>query len=325
MTIGQRQFLTLCLVLGTFGVAWAQQPAQYSLFMLNKYAYNNAYNGLDQSLSITGVFRKQWLNFPGSPLTLNFNAHLPLEMINSGAGISVEYDVLGAYSNITLRGSYSYILDFKEAGRLSIGVAGRFLQKELDGTRLLTPDGIYENGINHNDPNVPNARSLGTSLTFDAALYYQHESFEIGIAATHLNQPTLDLATDASVLFNRAYFLMGSTTIPINSSFTLEPSLLVQTDFVKFQPELAVLLHWKDNVFGGVGFRGYSQTTTDALIFTAGLKFMDHFTVAYAYDWSIGSLQVYNTGSHEIVLNYNLNKKIGKELPSKIIYNPRFL
>ena len=115
MTTLQQRLWTLCLCLsiGTTMV-WAQQPAQYSLFMLNKYAYNNAYNGLDQSLSITGVFRKQWTTFPGSPLNFNFTAHLPLEMISSGVGFGVEYDALGAYTNITVRGSYSYILDFKD-------------------------------------------------------------------------------------------------------------------------------------------------------------------------------------------------------------------
>lgn len=303
----------------------AQQPAQYSLFMLNKYAYNNAYNGLDNSLSITGVFRKQWVNFPGSPLSLNFNAHMPIEMISSGVGIGVEYDVLGAYSNLALRGSYSYIIDLKEAGRLSIGLAARMIQKELDGSRLLTPDGIYELGINHNDPNVPVARVTGLSFSMDAAVYYQHEWLEIGVASINLTQPSLQLATDASVLYNRAYFFTATGKIPINRDFTIKPSLLAKTDFVKFQPELAVILDWKDNIFGGVAFRGYSSPNNDAVIFLAGVKWNDNFTLAYAYDLSIGSLQGFNSGSHEVVLNYNLNKKIGKEIPSKVIYNPRFL
>ncbi len=303
----------------------AQQPAQYSLFMLNKYAYNNAYNGLDGSLSITGVFRKQWVNFPGSPLNLNFNAHMPLEMINSGVGIGVEYDVLGAYSNLALRGSYSYIIDLKESGRLSIGLAGRMLQKELDGSRLLTPDGIYELGVNHNDPSVPVARVSGLSFSMDAAVYYQHDWFEVGVAAINLTQPSLQLANDASILYNRAYFLMASGNIPINNDFIIKPSLLVKSDFVKFQPELALVLDWRDNIFGGVAFRGYSGLTNDAVVFLAGVKWNDNFTLAYAYDLSIGSLQGFNSGSHEVVLNYNLNKKIGKEIPAKVIYNPRFL
>ena len=321
----KNKLLLILLIVSMFTTLYAQQPAQYSLFMLNKYAYNNAYNGLDQSLSITGVFRKQWVNFPGSPLNLNFNAHLPLEMISSGAGIGVEYDVIGAYSNLALRGSYSYIIDLKEAGRLSIGLAGRMIQKELDGSRLLTPNGIYELGVNHNDPNVPVARVTGMSFSMDAALYYQHDWFEIGIAAINLTQPSLQLANDASILYNRAYFLTATGNVPINRDFTIKPSLLVKSDFVKFQPELAVILDWRDNIFGGVAFRGYSDLNNDAVVFLAGVKWNNNFTLAYAYDLSIGSLQGFNSGSHEVVLNYNLNKKIGKEIPSKVIYNPRFL
>ncbi|MGH1336419.1 MAG: PorP/SprF family type IX secretion system membrane protein [Aureispira sp.] len=303
----------------------AQQPAQYSLFMLNKYAYNNAYNGLDRSLSITGVFRKQWVNFPGSPLSVNFNAHMPLEIISSGIGIGVEYDALGAYSNLALRGSYSYIIDLKESGRLSIGLAGRMIQKELDGSRLLTPDGIYELGVNHNDPSVPTARVSGLSFSMDAAVYYQHDWFEIGVAAINLTQPSLQLANDASILYNRAYFFTATGKIPINRDFTIKPSFLLKSDFIKFQPEIAAILDWKDNIFGGVAFRGYNSLNNDAVVFLAGVKWNDNFTLAYAYDLSIGSLQGFNSGSHEVVLNYNLNKKIGKEIPSKVIYNPRFL
>lgn len=303
----------------------AQQPAQYSLFMLNKYAYNNAYNGLDGSLSITGVFRKQWVNFPGSPLSLNFNAHLPLEVISSGVGIGVEYDVLGAYRNLALRGSYSYIIDLEEAGRLSIGLAGRMIQKQLDGSLLLTPDGIYELGVNHNDPNVPVARVSGLSFSMDAAVYYQHDWFEIGAAAINLTQPSIQLVNDASILYNRAYFFTATGKIPINRDFTIKPSFLLKSDFIKFQPEIAAILDWKDNIFGGVAFRGYNSLNNDAVVFLAGVKWNDNFTLAYAYDLSIGSLQGFNSGSHEVVLNYNLNKKIGKEIPSKVIYNPRFL
>lgn len=303
----------------------AQQPAQYSMFMLNKYQYNNAYNGLDESLSLTGVFRKQWVGLSGAPLNVNFNAHLPIEYISSGVGLGFEYDVIGAYKNLSVRASYSYILDFGKSGKLSLGLAGRFLQKNLDGTKLLTPDGDYESGINHNDPIVPVANESGTSFSFDAAAYYKHKFFELGIAAINLTQPTLQFATDAQVRYNRAYFLNASGTIKLNDKFDLLPSFLLKTDFVKFQPELALLLKWNDTVFGGVAYRGYDVLSTDAFVFIAGMQITPNLLLAYSYDLSIGSLNSYNSGSHEVVLNYNLNKKIGKEIPSKIIFNPRFL
>lgn len=314
-----------CFLWGFSTSSWAQQPAQYSLYMLNKYAYNSAYNGLDESLSITGVFRKQWTNFAGSPLNVNFNAHLPLEFISSGVGIGMEYDVIGAYKNLTIRGSYSYILDLGKSGKLSIGAAGRLLQKNLDGTKLLTPGGNYEQGIDHRDPHVPIANESGMSFSLDAAVYYKHKFFEIGLAGINLTQPTIQMATDASVTYNRAYFLTLAGNIKLSNKFDLHPSFLLKTDFVKFQPEIAVLLKWNNNIFGGVAFRGYDQFSTDALVFVVGMQITKNIMLAYSYDLSIGSLQSYNSGSHEVVLNYNLNKKIGKEIPSKIIYNPRFL
>ncbi len=313
------------LLLAITEITWAQQPAQYTLYMLNKYAYNNAYNGLDESLSITGVFRKQWVGFVGAPLNVNFNAHLPIEYISSGVGLGFEYDVIGAYKNLSIRGSYSYILDLGKTGKLSFGVAGRFLQKNLDGTQLLTPTGTYENGIDHNDPFVPATNESGMSFSLDAGIYFKHKLFELGVSAINLTQPTVSLATDASVTYNRGYFFSASGNIKLTKKFYLHPSFLLKTDFVKIQPEIAVILKWNNNIFGGLAFRGYDKNATDAFIFIIGMHITKNITLAYSYDLSIGSLQSYNSGSHEVVLNYNLNKKIGKEIPSKVIYNPRFL
>ncbi|BDS13907.1 PorP/SprF family type IX secretion system membrane protein [Aureispira anguillae] len=320
-----RYILLSCFLLGGITLSWAQQPAQYSLYMLNKYAYNNAYNGLDESLSMTGVFRKQWVGFKGSPLSVNFNAHLPIEYLSSGIGLGFEYDAIGAYKDLSIRGSYSYIIDLGKAGKLSLGAAGRFLQKNLDGSLLLTPDGNYEQGVNHNDPNVPNIKESGISFSLDAAIYYKHKFFELGLSAINLTQPTLKLATDASVTYRRAYFFTATGNIKLSDKFDLHPSFLLKADFVKFQPEIAVILKWNNNIFGGLAFRGYDSHTADALIFVVGMQITKNIMLAYSYDLSVGSLQSYNSGSHEVVLNYNLNKKIGKEIPSKIIYNPRFL
>jgi type IX secretion system PorP/SprF family membrane protein len=159
----------------------------------------------------------------------------------------------------------------------------------------------------------------------DFGAYYKHEKFEVGIAATNLTQPTIDLATDASVTYNRAYFLTATYNITLSDDFSLHPHLLLKTDFVKFQPEIAAIVKYRDTFFGGISFRGYDANSVDALAFLAGMQITPNIRLAYAYDLSIGSLQSYNSGSHEVVLNYNLNKKIGKEIPAKVIYNPRFL
>lgn len=321
-------YLLLCLItLGFAQQAYAQQPAQYTLYMLNAYNYNSAYNGLDESLSMTGVFRKQWVSFSGTPIHFNVNAHMPIEYISSGVGLGVEYDVIGAYQNTSVKASYSYILDVGQEGKLSFGVAGRFLQKSLDGTKLRAPQGDYDNGINHQDDYIPVGKESGTGFGLDAGIYFKHPSFEVGLSAINLNTPKVNLSTGSvqNITYARNYFLTAAYNLQINDKFSLHPSALLKTDFVKFQPEISIIFKYNNNIFGGLSFRGYSTTTVDAVVFLAGVQITKNLMLAYSYDLSVGSLRKFNSGSHEVVLNYNLNKKFGKEVPAKVIYNPRFL
>ncbi|MCP4438081.1 MAG: type IX secretion system membrane protein PorP/SprF [Aureispira sp.] len=313
--------------LGFAQQSYAQQPTQYTLYMLNPYNYNSAYNGLDGSLSMTGVFRKQWVSFPGSPLHFNVNAHMPIEYISSGVGLAVEHDIIGAYQNTSVKASYSYIHNVGKEGQLSFGLAGRFLQKALDGTKLRAPQGSYDNGINHQDDYIPVGKESGVGFGVDFGIYFKHPSFEVGLSAINLNAPKVNLSTGSlqNITYARGYFLTASYNWEINDKFSLHPSALLKTDFVKFQPEISIIFKYNDNIFGGLSFRGYSTPTIDAVVFLAGMQITKNLMLAYSYDLSIGSLRKFNSGSHEVVLNYNLNKKFGKEVPAKVIYNPRFL
>ena len=57
--------LTFFLFLGV--LAYGQQPAQYSLYMMNQLNWNPGYAGLEHSLSVTGGFREQWVGLAGKP------------------------------------------------------------------------------------------------------------------------------------------------------------------------------------------------------------------------------------------------------------------
>ncbi|MFQ5447342.1 MAG: type IX secretion system membrane protein PorP/SprF, partial [Saprospiraceae bacterium] len=62
-----------------------------------------------------------------------------------------------------------------------------------------------------------------------------------------------------------------------------------------------------------------------AIAVLAGFKLSESIKLAYAYDFTLSNLSTVSSGSHEIMLNYNLGKPIGKGRPPKIIYNPRSL
>ena len=89
--------------------------------------------------------------------------------------------------------------------------------------------------------------------------------------------------------------------------------------------EISTIVTYNDNIFGGASFRGYNSNSTDAVVIIAGYKLNERVTLAYSYDITLSELNRVSQGSHEIMLNYNLNKDIGKGRLPKIIYNPRFL
>lgn len=308
---------------------YAQQPAQYSMYMLNPYQYHTAFAGMDESFSATGVFRKQWVSFPGSPLGFNFNAHMPIEYLRSGVGISMEYDAVGAYANTFAKASYNYIIDFGDKGRLSLGGALRFMQKSLDGSILRAPDGNYEGGLvlGHNDNLIPQGRVSSNAFSADAGVYYKHRKFEAGLTAINLTAPKarLDVGTLQEIRYMRNFIMSAAYRWDINNDMSLHPSFLVKTDLIKIQPEAGVIFKYQDNFFGGASFRGYNNSTIDAVVLLAGMQINKNLMLAYSYDISVGGLRNFNSGSHEIVLNYNLRRPIGREIQAKVIYNPRYL
>ena len=111
----------------------------------------------------------------------------------------------------------------------------------------------------------------------------------------------------------------------INDEVELMQSILLKTDLNNIQSDISSLFKINGNIFGGVSMRGYSSRSFDAVVFIAGMRISDQYTLSYSYDLGLSGLRTGHEGSHEILLNYNLRKLIGTGQPPKIIYNPRYL
>lgn len=323
-----RETITFTIFLFFISTAFAQQAPQYSLYMLNKYSFNPAYAGLDNSLSITGVLRKQWTNLESSPLSQNFNAHIPMYYLNGGLGINLENDEIGAEKNSGVSISYNYFLPVSKTSLISIGVAAGATQKSLDGSILRAPQGGYSDPpINHEDDLIPTGPSSALAPTFSAGLYFYSEKFEVGLATSHLNEPftTFEAQESVDIQYIRNYFFNFAIDFELSRSLSIEPSMLLKSDLIQTQIEFSALIKYNDNIFGGASFRGYNANSIDAVAILAGYKINERVTLAYSYDLTLSGLKRVSNGSHELMINYNLNKPIGKGIPPNIIYNPRFL
>jgi type IX secretion system PorP/SprF family membrane protein len=324
-----KQIFTAIILCWGIG-ATAQQAPQYSLYMLNLYAYNPACAGLDNSLIATGVYRQQWSGLKGAPLSEQINAHLPLYKISSGAGLRVENDAIGAHRVTSAMVSYNYQLETGRSSMISAGLSVGYLQYTLDGNKLRAPDGTYDEPggtFSHNDQLLPEGKISTGAPLLEAGLYFKLKKLALGLALQPVFVPVLTASNTAGfgLKSKQNWLFTAAYTLEVSESLMVMPSMLIKSDITETQSEISVLTRWRENIFAGASFRGIGNKGKDAAVLFGGLRLNEKTTLGYAFDIPLSSLRSVNRGSHELLLRYNLNKPIGTGKLPPIIYNPRFL
>lgn len=306
----------------------AQQLSQYSLWLLNPYAYNPACAGLEPSLVANGVYRQQWIDLDGAPVTQQINVHLPLRFLSSGAGLRIENDAIGAHRTTQAMLSYNYQLN-AGAGVLAIGGGVGYQQYLLDGSRIRTPQGDYRDQVfQHNDAFLPlGSISIGTPV-MELGVSFSTDRILLGLSSQPVFSPVIKEKSPGQFQLQpeRHYIFQGAYTWETSDNLVLKPGLLFKTDGVKMQAEVGAVGYWKDKFTAGLGYRGLTGATSrDAVIIMAGVGINDKTTLYYGYDVPLSGLKSTNRGSHEVMLRYNMNKPLGVGKNPPVIYNPRYV
>ena len=313
-------WILLCICLkGKY--ACAQSNAQHSLYMVDIYNHNVAYAGFDRSLSVNFNYRNQWSGLEGQPSQLYLNAHLPVYLLNGGAGLSLSSDKAGGINMTDFKLSYNRVQSFSR-GIVSFGAALGFRQISLDGGSIRTPDGIYTGIFSHEDPLLSVNDLSGLRPMWMASFYTANDIFDFGISFRDLFGNKASLG-NINFLQSRQMDVYGAIPFFIND-LKIQASFYIKTSFKQSQADLSIIMK-NGNIFGGLSLRGFNENTFDSVVILGGIRLNEHYTLSYSYDVGVSALADFNQGSHEININYNLNKLIGIGLPPEIIYNPRNL
>lgn len=292
--------------------------------MLTKYRTNPAYAGLDYSLSVDAMIRSQYTGLPGQPQTQYLSAHVPAYFLSGALGLELQRSTEGALSHHTITGSYNYISNLP-FGFLSTGLRLGILQTNVDGESLRTPTGDYEpNLVSHNDPLLSNSTFSGLTPIWELGVYLFMGDPQFGVSISRV--PTIKQSIGGAEIGLVTHFdVYGQYKYKYNEELHFLPSILLKSDFNVVQTDVSILAEINGNVFGGVGLRGYSSSSIDAVSILAGLNLGRHYRLSYSYDIGLSELKRVNEGSHEILLNYNLKKLIGLGNSPNVEYNPRNL
>jgi type IX secretion system PorP/SprF family membrane protein len=302
-----KKLFVLCFFAFSGTALMAQQEILLSQYMFNQMVVNPAYAGSKPYISADGLFRKQWVDFPGSPTTQAFTIHGPIGLTNMGLGFGVAHDKIGVVEKTGLSISYAYHLKLTEKLKLGLGLRGGIglYNAHLEDLVVWDP----------NDPKFPEDVQSNTTPTAGIGAYLYHRVWYVGISVPQLlsSDPNRDLTinTDEKKLTPREvrhYYLTGGYVFEISQDVVLKPSTLIKYTWntpIEADINLNVLL--MERIWLGGSFR-----TGDAVVALVGINVTQQLRVIYSYDFTTTDMNKYSSGSHEISIGYDFGLDIQK-------------
>jgi type IX secretion system PorP/SprF family membrane protein len=276
--------------------------------MYNTLGVNPAYAGSRDALTITGLYRTQWVGFDGAPTTQTLTAHSPVTSDAVNLGLSFSNDEIGPVQNTALYVDYAFRFKLTENSKLALGVKVGFDNYNFNLSELQTNTG--------NDPAFMVSDGV-FSPNFGFGIYYNRDNFYAGLSTPKIleNDYAYSVSDNLSKE-KRHYYLIAGGIVPISNELKLKPTgLLKCVQGAPVEIDLTANFLFYDRFQIGAMYR-----TGDAFGLLAGFYITDQLSVGYSFDWSmVNTTSKYNDGSHEIVITYDF---IFKE--SRKIRSPRY-
>lgn len=300
--------IALLLLLGLYGSLQAQQEQEHTLYS-HGMGVNPAYAGSRGVLSGNFILRKQWVSLEGSPTTGTFNFHSPILNGRHGLGMALVHDRLGVTRQTFLTGSYAYRIPMG-SGTLALGLQGGFTHYANVFSTLTTTDVDPVNPGLDQSAWLPRA---GTGIYFHTNRFYIGASTPNFIAGKYFRYKE-NMAQALASIQRVHYYATAGLVVPLGREVEFKPSVLMK--YVNNSPiefDLNANFLFKNKVWLGAGYR-----TGDALLFQFEYITGSGLRLGYAYDWTLTQLGNVNTGSHELLLGFDLG------LTKSKIITPRY-
>lgn len=292
----------------------AQQDAQYSQYMFNGIYINPAYAGYKEVLNVHSFYRSQWTGITGAPRSMSLAVDATANDGNVGLALQVTSDKLGAQTNLSVYGNYAYRIRMNDDGssRLALGLGVGMAQLGIDGSLLNpnNPEPFQPVGVQSTI--VPDAR---------AGVYFANDRYYAGLSVDNLIATYINIDRYAFIPQPKPhYYLTAGAFIPLTENFQIKPSFLLKDDRAgPTSLDVNAFLMIKEILWVGGSYRtgvklydkSYLQrdlTPRNSAVAAVQIFPSERIRIGYGYDFSIGPLQGYSGGTHEISISYSFIK-----------------
>ncbi|WP_339622499.1 type IX secretion system membrane protein PorP/SprF [uncultured Winogradskyella sp.] len=306
-------YVTIAFALMILGSVNAQQDPQYTQYMYNMNVVNPAYAGSKEALSIGLLYRSQWVNINEAPKTATLSIHSPIGK-NVGLGFSVISDRIGPVEENNVFADFSYTLNLGGEHRLAFGLkAGATIQNIglfSDIGNGFVPDPSDE-AFSENTSN--------TYLNIGSGVFYYTDKYYVSLSVPNMLKSTYLDVTNNGQQFEYGsevlhYFLSAGYVFNLSTNTKFKPSFLMKSAFnAPTSLDVSANFLFFDKFEIGATYR-----LDDALGAMANIVISNGIRIGYAYDYVTSDLNIRTSGSHELMLLFDLN------FSKKVSISPRF-
>jgi type IX secretion system PorP/SprF family membrane protein len=293
-------------------ICFAQQEVLYTQYMFNALALNPGYAG-NKEFNMNVTYRQQWTELQGAPKTMLLTIEKGIHKKNLGLGLHITKDEIGLQKHLSPFLSVAYRIRVSEKTTLSSGIGIGFSQYQLDGTRFITSTS--------GDPILQ--AKLTSTILMDGkfGFYLSNDDFYLGLSAANLFNNNVNYTGDKRNIIvpqKRHFFLMSGVVIPVSQKIKFYPSFLIKENFNQpTNADLNAFILIDEKIWIGGSYRtsvnliGKDSLQQDLVKRAAAAASIQVYPargmrIGYSYDFSIGGLNTYFGGTHEISIGYAL-------------------
>jgi len=288
---------------------WAQQTPITSQYLTNGLVINPAYAGTRGALSASLSYRKQWARIAGAPQFQNLSLHSPINKKEKVAlGLVADYITYGVTKDVGLYGFYAYNVRLG-AGKLSMGAKAGVDFSNINFNNLKFPDG------NQPDPLLMDNIKYPPLPNFGVGFYYYTDKYFAGLSVPSILTYQSDELDESKMSPNfrmfKTYFSAGAL-IRFSDLFKVKPSMLLRYSMSEpLEVDLNANLIIADLVWIGGSYR----IAEKAVVALLDLQLTPQLKLGYSYDYQIGHLNNYTSGTHEVSLRYEFEFSVSATSP----------
>lgn len=299
--------LALAALLLLTQAARAQQDPMYTMYFWNTMAVNPGYAGSADLFTVSALARQQWVGLDGAPSTQTLTLHSPLPNQSLAVGLSAVHDKVGPVDNTIVYGDFAYRIRVSENARLAFGLKAGVDMMQVQLSSLQNVDA--------SDPLFAQDLANKAKPNFGFGLFYFTSKGYFGLSAPKLiEQERLQVQGNTDVITGitqrRHYFLIAGYVFDLGRSVKFRPSTLVKAvEGAPLSIDLTAMFLLNERLWLGAAYR--HEASMSAI---AAYNITDQLRAGYAYDFTTGELRTQQSGSHEIMLSYDLRFNKDKTL-----------